>query len=168
MNTYTPAAWSWRPLEGKGHWTSMRDARCLTCAKSSHRYVSFIVLRLPVQLPPHGDIPHRHHLLLATLTTAVLVPTRHRRHVRVHPRLLTLVALVDLAAPSAAVVAAGQRARSMGVAGFFHVGETLGAELVGFAAAGEAGAEGGGQEFAEDGSEHGEAGGEDADVAFDV
>ena len=56
----------------------------------------------------------------------------------------------------------------MGVGGFFHVGETLGADLVGFAAAGEAGAEAGGQEFAEDGPEHGEAGGEDADVAFDV
>ena len=86
---------------------------------------------------------------------------------------MALVAPVDIgvantAGSTAAIVAADQRARSVRVGGFFHVGETLGADLVGFAAAGEAGAEAGGQEFAEDGSEHGEAGGEDADVAFDV
>ena len=87
---------------------------------------------------------------------------------------MSLLAPVDVAAlpaagsAPAAVVAADQRARSMRVAGFLHVAESLGADVVGFAAAGEAGAEAGRQDSAEDGSEHGEAGGQDADVAFDV
>ncbi len=38
----------------------------------------------------------------------------------------------------------------------------------GAAVAGEAGAEGRRQHFAEDGTKHGEAGGEDTDIAFDV
>ena len=144
------------------------------CTNGQHRYKLCIVLRLPVELAPHGNIPHRYHLLLTALAAAILVPTRHRRHIRIHPRLVSLLAPVDIArltaaggAP-AAIVTADQSARSMRVAGFLHVAESLGADFVGFAAAGEAGAEAGGEESAEDGSEHGEAGGEDADVAFDV
>ena len=80
---------------------------------------------------------------------------------------MSLVAPVQVTARTI-IVAADQCARSARVGWFFHVGETLGADFVAFAAAGEAGAEAWGEDFCEDGSEHGEAGREDADVAFYV
>ena len=73
------------------------------------------------------------------------MPARHRRYRRVHPRLVALLAPEDVAAPAVGgatpILAADYHARSVRVAGVFHVGETLGADSVGFAAAREAGAE---------------------------
>ena len=103
------------PLERKGLSTPVGNDRWADAQKARIETKSCVVLRLPVQLAPHGNIPHRHHLLLAALAAAVLVPARHRRHRRIHPRLVALVAPVDIGAPdtaggATAIVAADQRA----------------------------------------------------------
>ena len=102
---------------------------------------------------PHGNLPHRHHLLLTTLAAPVPVVTlaRHRRYRSIVPRFMTLAhaaAQVDLTTPTATTttntVATDKCAgpTRVAVALFFDVRETMRAGAV--AAAGEARAEGGG------------------------
>ena len=151
----------------------LEDAMLYNSSSVRSRISTIIILIIiPIQVPSHGNLPHRHHPLLTTLAAPVIMLTRHRhrRHGAIIPRLLTLdaAALVDglTAIATTAAVAADEGAGTARVFGSFEVLETARAGVA--AAAGEAGAEAPGQVVAEERSEHGQAGGEDANVAFAI
>ena len=147
-------------------------------------------LPLPLNIMPHLDFPHRHHILLTPLLAApavhspltrragldIIQPIQMRLFTvlsRVNPRvtesdgMLATASLVCFGAtalmPTTTTTTTVGNIFAVALAGF-EVLEAVGAG-VGF---GEAGPDLGGEGAGEEGAEEGEAGGDDADADFDV
>lgn len=132
--------------------------------------MTILITSLPTNLMPHRDPPHRHHILLTAIASGLLVfapygrrrcivpcPLAFRPTTRVHPR--TAGTTDVCASPKCTLTIATI---------LLDVGQTLRAGAVARGASREFGAHDGGEGFAEERAQDREAGGEDADVAFNV
>lgn len=132
--------------------------------------MTVLITSLPTKLMPHRNPPHRHHILLTTIAARFFIlasygrcrcivpcPLAFRPTTRVHPR--TAGTTDVCASPKCTLTIANI---------LLDVGQTLRAGAVARGASREFGAHGGGEGFAEERAQDGEAGGEDTDVAFDV
>ena len=119
---------------------------------------------LPIQILRDGNLPHRNHLLATSLTLRLRILARRNssNSIIIPSPMYFFSALIDTVVGGAlGVIVEEARARRI----LLHVGKPL---RSGGSARGDAGANGGAKMFAAAGAEDGEAGGEDADVGFDV